>query len=82
MCTYGWNKDGQNTAALKSGSLWPRLVLLSGQSTRRGARRLLVSQSGHLPGTWERQLTEASLAHQCFSPSLSPSLPLSLKIGK
>ena len=30
----------------------------------------------------ERQLINVSLAHQCFSPSLSPSLPSSLKINK
>ena len=37
----------------------------------------------HGPGAWlgtcERRLTHVSLAHRCFSPSLSPSLPLSLK---
>ena len=44
------------------------------------------SQSTHL-GCWpgsqsgacERQPIDVSLAHQCFSPSLSPSFPLSLK---
>ena len=32
--------------------------------------------------TCERQLISVSLAHLCFSPSLSSSLPLSLKINK
>ena len=49
------------------------------------------SQSGHMPGWQARSpvggVQEAtnrciSLAHRCFSPSLSPSLPLSLKIHK
>ena len=47
--------------------------------------RQFDSQSGHMPGlqaripvggTWE------ATTHGCFSPSLSPSLPLSLKINK
>ena len=33
-------------------------------------------------GACERQPTDVSLSHQCFSLSLSPSLPLSLKINK
>ena len=33
-------------------------------------------------GAWERQLIYVSLTHRCFSPSLSLSLPLSLKIKK
>ena len=33
-------------------------------------------------GAWERQLINVSLTHGCLSPSLSPSLPLSLKINK
>ena len=31
---------------------------------------------------YERQLINVSLSHRCFSPSLSPSLPLSLEINK
>ena len=50
----------------------------------------LDSRSGHVPGllatSWlgvsERQLIDVSLIYQCFSPFLSPSLPLSLKINK
>ena len=30
----------------------------------------------------ERQSIDVSLSHPCFFPSLSPSLPLSLKINK
>ena len=33
-------------------------------------------------GMCERQPIDVSLAHRCFSPSLSPSLPCSLKINK
>ena len=33
-------------------------------------------------GVCKRQQMGVSLAHQCSSPSLSPSLPLSLKINK
>ena len=45
------------------------------------------SQSGHMPGLWarslvgvERQPIDVSLAHWCFSASLSPSPPFSLKL--
>ena len=31
-------------------------------------------------GGYQRQLIDVSLSHHCFSPSLSPTLPLSLKI--
>ena len=49
------------------------------------------SWSGNMPGLWarflaegiyERQPVNVSLRHQCFSPSLSPSFPISLKINK
>ena len=33
-------------------------------------------------GPCERKPIEVSLAHQCFPPCLSPSLPLSLKLNK
>ena len=43
------------------------------------------SQSGHMPGLQARSpiggMQEAT-THWCFSPSLSPSLPLSLKTNK
>ena len=42
------------------------------------------SQSGHMPGLWARSPvggTWEATMHWCFSPSLSPSLPLSLKIN-
>ena len=41
-------------------------------------------KSGHMPGLWARSpvgVTREAMAHWCFSPSLSPSLPLSLKIN-
>ena len=43
------------------------------------------SQSGHMPGFWPRSLvggTWEATTHWCFYSSLSPSLPLSLKINK
>ena len=47
--------------------------------------RWLHSQPGHMPGLWARSpaggVWEAS-THWCFSPSLSLSLPLCLKINK
>ena len=46
--------------------------------------RQFDSQSGHMPGLWARSpawgTQEATT--RCFSPSLSPFLPLSLKINK
>ena len=45
--------------------------------------------SGHMPGglgpqlgEYQRQPINASITHRCFSPSLSPVLPLCLKINK
>ena len=43
------------------------------------------SQSGHMPGLHARSPiggTWEAITHWCVSPSLSPSLPLSLKINK
>ena len=37
---------------------------------------------GPRQGTYEKQSINVSLSHKCFSPFLSPSLPLSLKINK
>ena len=42
----------------------------------------LGCRPGPQSGACESQPIDASLAHQCFSPCLSPSLPLSLKINK
>ena len=46
-------------------------------------------QSGHMPGFWAwslvgdvQEATNQHFSHQCFSPSLSPSLPLSPKLNK
>ena len=33
-------------------------------------------------GVCERQPIDVSITHRCLSPSLSPSLPLSLKVNK
>ena len=33
-------------------------------------------------GAYRRQAVNVSLSHQCFSPSLLPSFPLSLEINK
>ena len=41
--------------------------------------------SGHLPALWARSPVggvQEATTHWCFSPFLSPSLPLSLKINK
>ena len=46
-----------------------------------------ISWSGHMPGLWsgpwlgcvQEATIDVSLTHQCFSSSLSPSLPLCLK---
>ena len=49
------------------------------------ANQRLDSQSGHLPGLWARSPVrgvQEAITHWCFPPSLSPSLPLSLKISK
>ena len=46
---------------------------------------LFNSQSGHVPGLQPRSPvggTQEATTHWCFSPSLSPSLLLSLKISK
>ena len=43
------------------------------------------SQSGHMPGLQARSLVGGAweaTTHWCFSPCLSPSLPLSLRINK
>ena len=60
--------------------LW--LVWLSGLQTEKDC--CFDSQSGHMPGLWVRYLVRGAQEADdgCFSPSLSPSLPLSLKINK
>ena len=43
------------------------------------------SQSGHMPGLWAKSPVggvQGATTHRCLSPSLSPSLPLSLKTNK
>ena len=62
------------------------LVWLSGQSaslwTERSPVRFPVRWARPQLGTCETQPIDVSLAHRCFSPSLSPSFPLSLKVNK
>ena len=78
------------TAHLLRNAPAPWLVWLGGWSAGLHRGRRLISQSGHVPGLWarslagacKRQLIHVSLSHRCFSPSFSPSLPLSLKINK
>ena len=64
----------------------PWLVWLSGLSTGYEPKgHQFNSQSGHMPGLQARSPVGAMwdvTTHWCFSPSLSPSLPLSLKINK
>ena len=66
--------------------VWPWLVWLSGLSAGLWTKGLRFdSQSGHMPGLWARSPvggTWEAMTHWCFSPSLSPSLLLSLKINK
>ena len=50
--------------------------LIPSQGTCLGCR------PGHELGVCERQLINAFLSHHCISLSLSPALPLSLKINK
>ena len=68
---------------------WP--VWLSWSSSCEQKGHQFSSQWGHMPsvrvqssvqGACERQPIHVSLSHWCFSPSLSPSLVLSLKINK
>ena len=54
-------------------------------SSHRPKGQWFDSRSGHMPGLWARSpvgSTQEATTHQCFSPSLSPSLPLFLKINK
>ena len=47
-----------------------------------GQGTCLVCGQGPQLGVCERQPVDVSLTYECFSSSLSPSLPLSLKINK
>ena len=55
---------------------WKVTGLIPGQGTCPGCR------PGPQMGVCKRQPIHVSLTHPCFSPSLSPSLPLSLKTNK
>ena len=62
------------------------LVWLSGLSASLQTRVTdSIPSLGHMPGLWARfpfMGTQEATTHCCFFPSLSPSLPLSLKINK
>ena len=77
-----WGND-RRTQELKI-LAWPWLVWLSGLSAI-----LQTERSGHIPGLQARspvgslwEATNQCITHWCFSPSLSSSLPFSLKINK
>ena len=66
------------------------LVWFSGLSTSLQTKRSPVQfpvrtqawVAGQVPSWGAQEATSRHLSHQCFSPSFSPSLPLSLKINK
>ena len=73
--------------SLKGEGVSPWLVWLSGLNTGLKTKRLLVqfpvrthtclgSKPGQQMGAHQRQPTDVSLTHLCFSPSLSPFLSL------
>ena len=69
-----WNLFCQSkTGALTSVAQW------LGEFCKAKGRQF-DSWSGHMPGVWVWRMSDVSLSHCYFSPSLSPSLPLSLKI--
>ena len=59
---------------------WSCKVKVAGLIPGQGA--CLGCEFGPSQGTFKKQLTDVFLSLRCFSPSLSPSLPLSLKIKK
>ena len=59
---------------------WPVNQKVAGSIPSQGTR--LGCGPGPQLGAWERQLIGVFLTHPCFFLSLSPSLPLSLKINK
>ena len=59
---------------------WPANRKVTGSITSGSA--CLVCSLGPRLGVCERQRIHVSLTHCCFSPSLSPSRPLILKINK
>ena len=67
----------QPARLLRRQNTMPWLVWLGWLEHHPANRREADSISGQ--GAYERQPTDISLLHRCFSPCLSPSLPLSLK---
>ena len=60
---------------------WLGVVQKTGRSQVRFPVRAHAWVAGSVPsqGAYERQPTSVSVSHRCFSPTLSPSLPFSLK---
>ena len=80
-----------NNKKRERGKLDCDLTAVGWASSCRPKVHWIDSPAGHMPGlqarspvggVQERQQINVSFAHQCFSPSLSPSFPLSLKISK
>ena len=59
---------------------WPANQRVAGSIPSQGTR--VGCRPGPQLGVCRRQPIDVSLTHQCFSPSLSLSLPLSVKINK
>ena len=78
-----WNLFCQSkTGALTSVAQWLGVIPQGKKSLVLFLVRARAWVAGLFPGrgAYERQPIDVSLSHWCFSPSLSPSLPLSLKI--
>ena len=93
LCNYSINlKLLLNKKFIKNKESLPQLVWASGLSTSLRTQSLPVQflvrahawVEGQVPfmGACKKQLIDVSLMHQCLSPSLSLSLPQSLKINK
>ena len=80
-----YNLDSNLKPHIKISST-PWLVWPSGLSTGLWTKGLLVQfPSGYMPGLWARSPiggAQEATTHRCFSPFLSPSLPLYLKTNK
>ena len=72
------NKD--LTGAAQWGGCRPAVLRVTDSIPSQGM--CLGYWSGPRMGVRKRQPIDVSLTHRCFSPFLSPSLPLSLKINK
>ena len=63
---------------------WLSIIPKGERSPVRFPVRAYAWAAGSVPGqsVYERQLIDISFSHWCFSPSLSPTLPISPKINK